>query len=85
MFDIRLQGGPFDGKRLRTDEMDELPAMIWVERCAVCLIHAIPKRTPKGEKYRRDDQEIDGWHIYVFTDERIGVSDNEMAETQARR
>lgn len=81
MFHVRLQDGPFDGERLEGDDYHELPPALWVERCRKCGLHAVAERTPKGEKYRRDDQCIDGWHIYVFTDERIGAGDGGLSET----
>lgn len=71
-FRVRLQGGPFDGERLEAQGFESPPAALWVERCASCGVHALESPTPKGEKYRNDDQAVDGYHLYVYTDDTLG-------------
>ncbi len=74
--DIRLVGGPFDGDRDRAavDDAGDPPPRLWVRRCAVCRDthwEDHPGQGQGGDVYRRDCEE-DGWHVYIFTDERLG-------------
>lgn len=72
LFHIRLQGGPYDGERIE-GTLDDLPDRLYIERCKSCGFHVSPERISKAEVYRRDDRAIDGYHIYVYTDERLGA------------
>lgn len=72
---VRLCGGPFDGERdeARCDDAGDPPPRIWVRRCPHCReSHWEDHPGQGGEVYRREGQDGE-WHVYVFTDSRLGV------------
>lgn len=67
---LRLQAGPHDSERRKVKDDYELPERIYVIRCRQCGSHWYGEALEGAEVYRHDE-ERDGEHVYVFTDESL--------------
>ncbi len=69
---VRLQGGPFDGKRdrLAIEEEDGLPAHVYVVLTPAGDLRFYSYLERHSELYTHDT-EADQEHLYVFTDPRF--------------